>query len=116
MDRLEVIQDDHGKELKAFSERVSAVEKKDGGSDGSSNIKASIKALKKEVVSLKSTNVSSLWESLDVSSWVVINQALKGVTGVNVLGEGNENVMYQTPKRLVKTSWELSHTSQSMRS
>lgn len=84
--------EDHGKELKRLDERVSVVEKKEGGSDGSSAIKVDIDWLKKEVTSLKSMDISSLWDMLDVPPRVEINLVPKGVPGVNVSSEGNEEV------------------------
>lgn len=52
MDRLEVMIEDHGKELASLKDRVIVVEKVGGGSEGLSMIKANIAHLTKKVASL----------------------------------------------------------------
>lgn len=113
MDRLEVIFEDHGKELKELSKISSALEKKDGGADGSSAIKAYINYLKMEVASLKSTDISSLRDSLDLPSGIDINVAPKGITGVDVPSEGNEEVNVPDSPETNKDALEVeSHSSE----
>lgn len=84
--------DDHGAQLKKLSKIVTTVETKGGGSDDLFAIKVEINLLKMEVASLKSTDISSLWDSLDMPSRVDINVAPKGIIGVDVPGEGIEGV------------------------
>lgn len=59
IERLEVMIDDHGKELTSLMYRVAAVEKVDGGCEGSSVVDANIAYLKKEVAALQSIDLST---------------------------------------------------------
>lgn len=64
MDRLESKVDDYGKELINLKNRIMVVEKKDGGEDIVA-LKADIDKLKKEVLSLQSTNLSTFLYELE---------------------------------------------------
>lgn len=70
--------------LKELAERVSAMENKDGSTNGSMDIKANIDWLKKEVASLMSMDISSLWDLLDMPLRVDINVVPEGITVVDV--------------------------------
>lgn len=59
MDRLEVMLEDHRKEMESLKERVTVMEKKEGVSDSLLAIKADIKYSKKLVASVKSMDLSS---------------------------------------------------------
>lgn len=58
--------EDQGKELASLKERVTVIEKTNGSSEGSSIIIADMEYLKKKVASLKSMELSSFWDGLEV--------------------------------------------------
>lgn len=60
MDRLEVTLEDHGWKIKALEDMVVVVESKGGDGVDTLAIKADIDVLKKEVATLKSTDISLL--------------------------------------------------------
>lgn len=72
MDRLEAMIYDHGKELASLKDKVVDVEKTSDGSIDIWALKADIDELKKEVISLRSTNLITLFEGLEIhhSRWM----------------------------------------------
>lgn len=60
-DRLEMMIDDHGKELANVKDRVAAVKKAGGGIANMVALKANFSSLKKEVAALQSRDCGTLW-------------------------------------------------------
>lgn len=97
MDRLEVVLENHGKELVNLPERVTVVEKKNANSDGWSTIKVDIDWLKSEVSLLKSTDINSFWDVLELPPRVDTSIVPKGSIGVDVSGGGDDKKMIYHP-------------------